>query len=300
VRAAIEGAIDRIVFYPEREPQGLKQALAELWGIEPELVMLGNGATDLLHFVARTATPRHITLAEPTFSEFHRAWPRAHTVAWHDFDLWPREGLFVLTQPNNPTGETVPFERLRDYLLATEHPVMVDESFIDFSHEPSCVAVVRERPNLIVLRSLTKFYALPGLRIGAMALSPDIAGALAERREPWQVNVLAEAAALAAIADKEHAARSREFVCAESARVRERLGRIADAEPVPGDANFVFVRLTRGSSADLCAWMLDRKMILRDCTGTRGIAGECVRFAIRTAAGNDRLLDAWEEYQCGA
>ena len=275
VREAIVAAVERIVHYPERMTPVLAAKLAEVWGVEPEQILLGNGATELIHFLARVWPDEGVTLAVPTFSELHRAWPRARCCRFEDV---PAEGRVVVTQPNNPTGEG------RD-LSGWSRPGLVDESFIEFSERPSLVGLTRERRDLLVLRSLTKFYALPGLRVGALVGHPETMAQLRDRREPWQVNALAEAAALAALSDLEWAERSRRLVAEE----RRWLG-------VPTDANFYLFYTER--AAEMCRWFLERKVILRDCTGWPGLERPAVRIAIRTRPENCRVVEMIREFLC--
>jgi threonine-phosphate decarboxylase len=277
VREAIAGAVERIVHYPERMAPMLATKLAEVWGVEPEQILLGNGATELIHFLARVWPDEDVTLAVPTFSEFHRAWPRARCCRLEDL---PAGGRVVVTQPNNPTGEG------RD-LRGWSRPGLVDESFIEFSERPSLVGLTRERRDLLVLRSLTKFYALPGLRVGALVGHPETMAQLRERREPWQVNALAEAAALAALADREWAERSRRLVADE----RRWLG-------VPTEANFYLFYTELAT--EMCRWFLERKVILRDCTGWPGLERPAVRIAIRTRPENCCVVEMIREFLCEA
>ena len=243
-------------------------------------ILLGNGATELIFFLSRLFPSA--TLALPVFSEFVRAFPHARTADLTDSITWLREGLLVLTRPANPTGWTLPLDTLRAYLRSSNATVLIDESFIEFSGRPSSATLLEEFPNLLVLRSLTKLYALPGLRIGALIGHVQ---QWRDQREPWQVNVLAQAAALAAISDTEHAARSIQFVSQE----REYLSRHLDC--LPSDANFLFVPLDC-PGANLKRQLLERKILIRDDADWRG-----VRIAVRTRAENDRLLDAWREFR---
>ncbi len=298
VRAAIVSALERIVHYPEPAAPRLTGRLAAQWGLEPRQVLAGNGATELIHFLARVWPQERVTLAAPTFSEFHRAWPQAACVRWRDLARWPELGLLVVAQPNNPTGEALPPQELRDWLLATTNPVLVDESFLDFTGLPSMLSLAGRRPDLLVLRSLTKFHAMPGLRVGALAGSADRMEWLAARREPWQVNALAEEAALAALDDSGHAARSRELVDRERAWLLGRLAELPGLHAEPGGvANFLLVRYD-GDVAALCEWFLDRRIILRDCTGWPGMEGAAFRFAIRTREVNERVVELLREYVC--
>jgi threonine-phosphate decarboxylase len=112
------------------------------------------------------------------------------------------------------------------------------------------------------------------------------------RREPWQVNVLAEEAALAAIADEEHACRSLEFVAAERAWMLDELGALPGVHATPSHANYLFVRLDY-PARELYRHMLEHKILIRECDGA-------VRVAVRTRAENERLMAAWREFRCGA
>jgi len=297
VAAAVLAALDRIPHYPEREPAELRRALARLWRVDADSLVVGNGATELLHWFARTVQHDAVTLAVPVFSEFHRAYPGARTVPADVPARWPEDGLLVLTQPNNPTGRALDPVRLRAWLAATGHPVLIDESFLEFTGLPSCADLLERRPNLFLLRSLTKFYALPGLRVGALLAAAGTASRWRESREPWQVNVLAEAAALAAIADEPHACRTVEFVAREREWLAAQLAALPGVSPQPSSANYLLVRVAYAASA-LCRHLLDRRILVRDCAETLGMCGEAVRIAVRTRPENVRLLAAWKEFSC--
>jgi threonine-phosphate decarboxylase len=290
VYAAISQAMERVIHYPEREPVLLRRALADRWQLDENQILLGNGATDLIFFAARAFRHVPVTLALPVFSEFDRAFPEARLVSLMDCASWPATGLLVVTRPANPTGWTLALDSIRSWLETNEAFLLVDESFLEFSELPSAAALISEYPQLVVLRSLTKFYALPGLRIGALIGSIELIQKWRQQREPWQVNVLAEAAALAALADKEHAARSLAFMCSERAWLADQLNCQA------GDGNFLYVPLSYPAGT-LCAHMLERKILIRNCTGWPGLAGEAVRIAVRRREENLRLLQAWREFQ---
>jgi threonine-phosphate decarboxylase len=270
VRQAICQSVDRIVHYPEREPQRLRRALAQTWNLDEDQIILGNGATELIFFIARVFP--NATLSLPVFSEFHRAFPNAG------------DSLLVLTRPANPTGSILPLDAIPN------RAALIDESFLEFSGHPSAATLLPTHPQLIILRSLTKFYALPGLRIGALVATAATAHKWRAQREPWQVNVLAEEAALAAIADTNHAARSIDFVRTERAWLLQQLSEIPGAHPQPSDANFLYVPLDY-PAAPLCDHLLRHKILIRNFDNA-------VRIAVRRRADNEKLLAAWREFPC--
>jgi threonine-phosphate decarboxylase len=297
VRDAICGAIERIAHYPDREPARLQAALADAWKLDYEQVLCGNGATELISFLARVCAAEQVTLTVPVFSEFHRLFPKAAFVDLLTPATWPGRGLLVLTRPANPTGWTLPLTWLESYLSASEALVVVDESFIDFSGEPSAACLIDRYPKLVILRSLTKFYALPGLRIGALVGHTILIHDWREQREPWQVNILAEEAALAALADQNHSNASLGFVKQERAWLSEQIARLPLALVEPATANFLFVRLGYRAS-ELAQYLLMKRIIIRNCADWPGLSGESVRVAIRTREENEPLLAAWREFPC--
>ena len=283
VLPAIKEALDRIERYPEPHAEGLVSALAHTWDVDPDSILTGNGATELIHFLAWAWPHEHVSISVPAFSEFHRAYPQAALV--RSGERPPEGGLLIVTRPNSPVGIDVA-------VPDRDAPTLVDESFLEFSDLRSSIG---EGP--VVLRSLTKLHALPGLRIGAVVGPPPLIRSWRERRAPWQVNVLAQAAAIAALDDPSHTLRSRDYVAAERERLWPELCQLRGVMPVRGCANFYFARLAY-RSADLCDFLLRRRMLLRDCTGWLGVDGEAVRFAIRSHEENDRLLASWKEYPC--
>jgi len=297
VRPAIEDALDRIGQYPGRDAEELESLLAEAWGIAPELVLAGAGATGLLHFVARAGWQGPSAIVAPAWSELYQAFPHALRLPPDDPSRWPLRGLLALSQPANPTGAPVSPDLIRQAIASREGPVLIDETLIEFTGLESGVAWCQDLPNLIVMRSLSKFHALPGLRVGALAGSREWIERLRRRREPWTVNVLAGVAARAALADSDHAARTRELVSEERNWLLDQLSGLEGLRVVPGVANSLFAETDRPASS-ICDWFLERKILLRNCTGMPGVGGEAIRFAVRTRTENERFVAAAREFFC--
>ncbi len=295
VREAIVNAIDRVAHYPEQQSNILNEALANQWGVPAEYVLTGNGATDLIHFVGRAPWPVRgqaslVTLLVPTFSEFHRAYPQANLVRrWEQLT-----GFAVVTRPNNPLGTILPIEALESK-LREGHWLLVDESFIEFTDAPSALQLIPRYENLLVLRSLTKLHALPGLRVGAL-VGQSVPGMMPQR-EPWQVNVLAEAAALVAIRATDHHQRTRNFVNAERDWLADQLAALPGLRPMAGTANYLLA-WTAQDPAPLVTWLAARRVLVRDCTYIPGVDSPAVRLAVRVRADNERLLELLKEFLC--
>jgi threonine-phosphate decarboxylase len=297
VRPALEEALDRIAYYPGPGAEELEALLAASWGIAPELVLAGAGATGLMHFLARAGWQGPAAIVTPAWSEFYRAFPHALRLPPNDPGRWPLRGLLALSQPANPTGAPIPPGDLRQIIAAREGPVVIDETGIEFTGLESAIGWCNDCPNLIVIRSLSKFHALPGLRMGALAGSREWIDRLRRRREPWMVSVFAEAGARAALADSGHAAATRELVNGERDWLLDTLSGLAGLRILPGVAGFLFAETVQPAGA-VCDWFLERQILLRNCTGLPGVSGEAIRFAIRTRSENERFAAAAREFFC--
>jgi threonine-phosphate decarboxylase len=164
---------------------------------------------------------------------------------------------------------------------------------MDFCEEGSAKGLAAEGEDLLVLRSMTKFYALPGLRLGYGIAAPPVIARLAEWREPWSVNTLAQAAGLVSLADPGYAAATREFVARERERLRGGLGALPGVRPFPSAANYLLVELTAGPSAgELAERLLAERILIRDCANFHGLSDRFFRVAVRSSAQDDRLLAA--------
>jgi len=314
-RRAIRDSMERVAHYPENGAPDLRQAAARRWEIGEDQILAGNGATDLIYFLLRALSPRKTLLVTPTFSEYRRALTGStiSTLALErcqkyqlDFARLSRKidedrpDLLILTHPNNPTGATAAPDALLRWLLSEVSPetaVLLDESFIDFTGQPSVVRLAARRPRLFVLRSLTKFYALPGLRVGLLVAEPDSAARLETARQPWAVNALAERAAIAALEDTGFHTKTLRLMDAERLWVGEQLREIPDLDPVPTAANFFFAH-THRAIVELEEFLLARKVLVRNCTGMEGVQGEALRFALRTRDENARFVALLKEFYC--
>jgi len=285
VREAILTAMDRVAHYPERTGRRVREALGAHWGVAQERIRVGHGATELLFAWCREQG--NGTIAAPAFGEFHAAWPEARICALGDRESWPSEGAVVFTRPANPTGELVSCELVRAYARQRRGAVLVDESFLDFCEAESLVG--EAGGNLFVLRSLTKFWALPGLRIGALV--GDVGGMV---QIPWPVNALAEAAAVAAVGDEDWARRTREFVKAEADWLVDGLAEWNVWGPT---ANYLFIETARGT--EFAAFLAERKVLVRDCAGWPGWPVQGVRVAVRRRWENEVLVRLSKEFLCG-
>lgn len=315
VRAAVLGALDLIVHYPDAEAAALKQAISRRYSVDPRLVTCGNGAAELLYLLCHMRRPRRVLVAAPTFSEYERA-ARAAGAAAHycpldavdgfalDPDAFaarlPGTDIAFLCNPNNPTGRLVPPAAVETIVAAAAiHGawVVVDESFIDFLPDAAdwtCRPLLSQYSNLLIIQSLTKFYAIPGLRLGFLLADPAVGDLLDRGKDPWNVSTLAQAAGVAALADDDYRAASLTAIPPARADLHAALAALPGVQPYPAAANFIMADISRTgfTAADLRQALLPAGILIRDCCNYPGLSSAYIRLAVKLPADNRRLLAA--------
>jgi L-threonine-O-3-phosphate decarboxylase len=320
--AAITRQLNTVASYPDPHYPELRHAIAQHHHIDPDWVLPGNGAAELLTWAGLALSKLDTTLLPtPAFGDYWRSLqtfgtrilPRsliteAGEIGDLDFALRhlpnglpsataidiPHSLGLLINNPHNPTGQIWSQETLLPYLSKFEL-VVIDESFMDFlppHQQPSLIPIVAEYPNLVILRSLTKFYSLPGLRLGYCIAHPDRLRQWQNWRDPWPVNSLAAVAAIAAIADTEFQQMTWDWLAPTRDRLFQGLSQIPGLHPYPGAVNFLLVR-SDSSCVELQTQLLQQHQILiRDCMSFPELGDRYFRVAVRTLAENDRLLAA--------
>lgn len=312
--AAIQANLDQLSRYPNPSYPQLRQTLAQFHRIEPDWVLPGNGAAELLTWAGRELAELEATyLITPAFGDYGRSLAAcdAHVTAcplplaaaetgqvdWltvitqglsHD----PARCGLLLNTPHNPTGLVLPLAALTT-LLEQFALVVVDEAFMDFlppESQPSLIDQIERWPNLVVLRSLTKFYSLPGLRLGYAIAHPERWQRWQQWRDPWPVNALATAVTAAVLSDQTYQQQTDRWLAQARPTLLKALQAIAGLHPLPGAANFLLIRGDR-PGPDIQLELLQRHRILvRDCVSFPELGDRYIRVAIRTDEENARLL----------
>jgi len=313
-RAAIayRRALARIGHYPEPYAESLRAGLATFHSLDPSSILVGNGSTQLIFLLARTLVTQRVLLVTPLFSEHEAAFRLSSARIGHFFlrpptftvSLERLKGYLsrsydavVLTNPNSPTGTLVPrpqMEELARSCQRTHTKLIVDETFIDWGEEDSLKQLAAFSTHLIVLRSLTKFFALPGLRVGYLITQPPLVKRLRMRMEPWSVNTVAQEVALACLQDQQFVEQSRAFMARERSWLFEQLAALRGLQPFPSLANFLLVRVALDTlNASTVAQALAKEnLLVRTCRDFPGLGEQFFRIAVRTRQENRRLLTA--------
>jgi len=201
-----------------------------------------------------------------------------------------------LCNPNNPTGRVMSRLIVRKLAEAVDRRqgwLIVDEAFIDYCQAQSAVSMLNEYPRLMVLRSLTKFYAMPGLRIGYLLGASKLVDQLKDRQPPWSVNSLVQEVSRSVLRDHAYAVRSRTFMMQERSRFIRELLFLPAVRAYPSAANFVLIELPAWTCAgEVTDRLASQNLLVRDCSALPGLTTQMIRVAIRTAKENRRLIDA--------
>ncbi|MDY6896957.1 MAG: threonine-phosphate decarboxylase CobD [Cyanobacteriota bacterium] len=310
--AAIKSELGNIKHYPDPNYGELKQALARFHNLPSELIMPGNGSAELLTWAGRELAQVAATIiVTPTFGDYYRALGAFNAkvlefpMSLINFDLslnfdscfTTKDKGLLLNNPHNPTGKLLTRDAILPYLKEFAL-VVVDEAFMDFLHpseEQSLIDVVQEYPNLVILRSLTKFYSLPGLRLGYAISNPQRLQKWQSWRDPWAVNSLAAAAAVAAVEDNKFQQQTWEWLPKAKKDLFEGLADIPGLQPLKGAANFLLVESTH-SVSDLQQKLLQHHQILiRDCLSFPELGDSYFRVAVKLEEDNRLLVEAVEE-----
>jgi threonine-phosphate decarboxylase len=315
VREAVCSSFQRVLHYPDRESFELRQALSGVHHVGIDNIAVANGSTELIYLLPRFLSGSKGLIIAPAFSEYARALERAGWQTEHlilspgdRFDLSLKklaeklaEGfdLLFLCNPANPTGALLPLTKVEEILRLCRRSgtfLVLDEAFMDFCEGASAKGLVAETGGSIVLRSMTKFFAIPGLRLGYAIGHEDVIRCCTENLEPWSVNTPAQIAGVASLADSDYRERTICYVSTEREALARGLAELPGVAPFPSVANYLLVEIQNGcTAAELRSMLLEKRLLIRDCSNFIGLDGRFFRVAVRTGEENSLLLAALAE-----
>jgi threonine-phosphate decarboxylase len=301
--------------YPDIQNGVLLESISRYHEVSQDQVVVGNGSTELIYWLPKVLGIRKALIVLPTFGEYQKAF-ELQGVHLVKLVASPAEGFqptveqldelvgqfspeaILFTHPGSPSG-TLLSDSVREWLVkkgrSGELSCIVDEAFIDFCEEESHKKFLADSDRLVIIRSMTKFYGLPGLRIGYLMTSRPLASRLRHFLPPWSVNTYAQVAVPYCLKQREYRERTLEFIARERERLLEFVQSLEGCQVFPGRANYLFMHLgeqlppARKLREDL---LTSDRILIRDCHSFEGLDDHYVRFAIRLPEQNQRLLDA--------
>ena len=321
VREAILRTIDTCCCYPDSRNQRLRERIATFHRIEPEEVICGNGAADLIFQIVQARKPKEALLLAPSFAEYEQA---LHAVGCKItyYDLKASNGFMLslqelakwlkwngkeiqmlfLCNPNNPTGLVVTKEEIEDLLIVCKEQgifCVVDECFNEFLDEPERYSILsqiqsRNYDHVFLLKAFTKIYAMAGIRLGyGICKNVSVLDQMNEIRQPWSVSSFAQAAGEAALLETGYVEETRALISAERAYLKEMLKNMGFCV-FDSKANYIFFRDTREEACKkeqlLYKELLQKKVLIRSCSNYRGLDDTYYRICVKKRKENERFL----------
>ncbi|MFQ5646101.1 MAG: threonine-phosphate decarboxylase CobD [bacterium] len=306
-------AVSRISRYPEVDASGLRKELAGHHRLSPEHIMVGNGSTELLYLIPRALRIKSGLCLAPGYSDYEDALRYAGSKAGFfplkredDFAL-DMEGfvqkaknyeIVFLGHPNNPTGRLLPVEEIKRLIVRFKETVFViDEAYLSMVVQGRSFIEPPLPENLIVLRSLTKSFAVPGVRLGYAVACRSMTERLYQRKEPWTVNVFAAVAGSYLIGREEWLKGSAGEIASRKKALFDELSSINRLKIFKSAANFMLLKILSDNltAGDLQAALLKRGCLIRDCSNFPGLDEGYFRIAVRRPEQNRLLVSALTE-----
>jgi threonine-phosphate decarboxylase len=309
---ALQSHLGVVKYYPEPNAGALKARIAQIHGVEPGRVIVGNGSSELLFLFFGVVGPVLGLVVNPTFSEYARA---CSASGGTPLSYIPKNRVFpadlrdvakasqgikavCLCNPNNPTGALIAGDSVRWLASALQDRdtwLVLDEAFMDFvvpeMRQGLLGPMERVPGNVFLLRSFTKMFSIPGLRLGWGMGPPGLIGMMEKRRDPWSVNSLAQVAGLACLEDASYSDHVARYIHSAREDLGRRLEGIDGIRVWPSLANFLLCEITRGGigSADIVKAMAARRVLVRDASTFPGLGEGYFRVAVLTPEMNGVL-----------
>ncbi len=313
----LQEALPTLIAYPDPNYTELKRSIAQHHDLSPEWILPGNGAAELLTWACRDLAAQKCTyLITPGFADYDRALMAANVnvkpciLDTPDQPMLSAMGLprtltvesaiaqpngILINNPHNPTGQLVTAQDLKTHVLDNPHYslVVVDEAFMDFllpEKQQSLIRWIADYPQLVILRSLTKFYAIPGLRLGYAIAHPDRLTRWTRWRDPWTVNTLAARVGEVVLQDQGFQAQTYAWLAEAKPKLEQGLAVLPGLTVYPGCVNFLLVRSQKSVAKIQQQLLQDHHLYIRDCRSFPALGDRFFRVAVRTVEENDRLL----------
>lgn len=314
----IKENLGEIIHYPDPECLELREALKRIYPIKNENLIFGNGASELIFILMKVLRPRSVLIPAPTFIEYQFA---AQSVGSEvnflnfniqdDFSFPLREleemtgahDVLFLCNPNNPTGTLLNRGQVREIIeIAREKNLfmVLDEAFMDFLEQEVKYSFLFEEETfnkVFILRSMTKFFAIPGLRLGWGVGPEDIIKKMHLAKDPWNVNTLAQVAGKESLLDDNYIQKTRQYVDKEKTYLYQELTNIKGLKPYFPSVNYIFVQLMDNnlSSSGLREALSRKGLLIRDCANYPNLDSRFIRIAVRKRKENQKLIQALKE-----
>lgn len=308
---------DKLINYPDPCYIELRKKIAEFNSINIDNIIVGNGATEILFLYTRALKPKKVLVLAPCFAEYERAL-KSVSARIEYFELKESDNfypdieklkeeiksndydLLLFCNPNNPTGQFINFEDIEKIMKVCENKntrVFIDEAFIEFieNWKEKTLSSLKNK-NIFIMRAFTKFFAIPGLRLGyGIAFDENILNKMWEEKEPWTVNTFANLAGLIMLDDKNYIEDTEKWIFEEKQFVYRELSKFKYTKAYKTESNFILIKLFNISSSALREKMIEKNILIRDASNFKFLNESFVRLAIKDRESNLKMLENLKE-----
>lgn len=318
LKKAVSENFSVLTRYPDINYTELRESIGKYNNIESENIIAGNGATEVLFLYIKALKPKKVLIAAPTFAEYERAVKNAECEI--DFFELKEEDNFILNKdefiqkaknynlavicnPNNPTGKFISKEiifEINENLKKLGTKLFIDECFIEFilGWKEKTSALFKSE-NIFILRALTKFFALPGLRLGyGICFDKKIIEKINEIREPWSVNGFADLAGKVILNDIEYIKNTEKWILEERKYFTDSLKEIEENKKIKiyeTETNFILIKLLEMTSEEFKSRMEEKNILVRNASNFKFLDNSFIRFAIKDREKNKKVIEAVRE-----
>ena len=304
LKTFLASRLDVIGHYPEPEPKELEGLIAEKLEIPANMVMVTNGANEAIYLIAQLYSGWTSIIPQPTYHEYADACKMfGHIISYErtdDLEVLPQDRIYWLCNPDNPTGNVL-LKALLAYVIRKNPRFLyvIDESYADYTLQPRLQPKeMMDCFNVMFIRSMSKKYCVPGLRLGYVAASPIIIDRLRTIRQPWTVNALAIEAGKYLVEHDPQLLPDMNAYIAEAQRLKAGLEAIDGLMVMDTQTHYMLVNIDWANVLELKNWLVEHHGILiRDASNFHGLDDHCFRVAAQTPEENDALLNAIKAYQ---
>jgi threonine-phosphate decarboxylase len=304
LKAFLASRLDVIGHYPEPEPKELEELIAEKLGIPANMLMVTSGANEAIYLIAQLYSGWTSIIPQPTYHEYADACKMfGHVISYErtdDLEVLSQDRIYWLCNPDNPTGNVL-LKALLAYVIRKNPRFLyvIDESYADYTLQPRLQPkAMLDCYNVMFIRSMSKKYCVPGLRLGYVAASPIIIDRLRAIRQPWTVNALAIEAGKYLVEHDPQVLPDMEAYIAEAQRLKAGLEAIDGLMVMDTQTHYMLVNIDWANVLELKNWLVEHHGILiRDASNFHGLDDHCFRVAAQTPEENDALLNAIKAYQ---
>ncbi|MDK2805465.1 MAG: threonine-phosphate decarboxylase [Thermoanaerobacterium sp.] len=302
--------------YPDINYTQLKRSISRYVGLKNENIIVGNGASELIYLFVRAFSLKKPLIPSPAFLEYERVVtlsggnPLYYRILEEDgymidvdkiVNRFKEVDSVIIGNPNNPTGKGIKRKDVEYIVKEAKNldlPVMIDEAFIEFIYdykEYQSLDLINDYDNLFVIRAATKFFGLPGLRLGYGFGSENLIKRLEDYKEPWTVNAFADAAGRRIFDDVKFMEDTRKYIKEEIAYLRSELRKIDELVVFDTLVNYMLLKLKHWNVNDLKEELLKRGILIRDASNFRYLDDRCFRIAVKSHDDNVKLIEAIKE-----